>query len=129
MGFGAIIKLLSGNECGGNSNSDKGKMIKAVWVAMKKFFTLDKAKMPGTTKEYDISGSGYEKDDCAQADKGDFPKGAFGTFPIYLTPTYADSTGKTVGAKSGKCYATATPTKYIVYQADAYRRCAWANKK
>jgi len=97
---------------------------------MKKLFKLDKSKMPGSTKEFDVSGAGFEKDDCSQADKGDFPKGAFGTFPIYLTPTYKDFTGaKTIGAKSGKCYATSVPTKYIVYQKDAYRRCAWANKK
>lgn len=96
---------------------------------MKKFFELTKVKMPGSTKEFDVSGGTYEKDDCSQADKGDFPKGAFGTFPIYLTPTYTDASGKAIGAKSGKCFATSVPTKFIVYQQDAYRRCAWANKK
>lgn len=131
QGFGAIVKLVAGNECGGNSNSPKGRMIKSVWLAMKKLFKLEKATTPGSTKEADISGSGFEKDDCAQADKGPFPAGAFGTFPIYLTPMYKSEDGKKadVGKATGKCFATAVPSKYVVYQKDAYRRCAWDNKK
>lgn len=31
MGFGAIMKLVAGEDCGGKSNSDNGRMIKAVW--------------------------------------------------------------------------------------------------
>jgi len=129
-GFGAIVKLVAGDECGGNSNSPKGRMIRSVWQSLKTtFFKLSKSKMPGSTKEFDVSGGTFEKDDCAQADKGPFPKGSFGAFPIYLTPTYKDNAGTEQGKAKGKCFLTAVPTKFVVYQKDAYRRCAWENKK
>jgi len=69
-----------------------------------------------------------EKDDCEGADKGDFPKGLFGKFPIYLTSKYTGLDGKEVNIK-GKCFATPTPTEFVVYEADAYRKCAWKNKE
>jgi len=129
MGFGAITKLISGGDCGGNSRSPKAMMMKSVWQSMKKFFGLDKAKMPGSTKEFDVTGGTYEKDDCSQADAGAFPVGAFGTYPIYLIGPYMGADGKIANAKTNKCYATSMPTKFIVYQRDAYRRCAFENKK
>lgn len=95
---------------------------------MKKFFSLEKSKIPGSTKEFDISGTGYEKDDCSQADSGPFPKGAFGTFPVYLIGEYKNEKGAAANKQTGKCFATSMPTEFIVYQKDAYRRCAMKNK-
>lgn len=32
------------------------------------------------------------------------------------------------GAGTGRCYATQSATPYVLWERDAYRKCAWANK-
>lgn len=66
---------------------------------------------------------------CAAADQRELPAaGEWAELPVYLAPTYVDAAGVVQGQGTGRCYAQRAPTAWIVFERDAYRRCAWANK-
>lgn len=129
-GYGAIINLVDGkNLCGKYARYPKARQMVEVWVAMKKLFKLEAVTVTenGRSETFNTM-KADEKDDCEGSEAADFPKGLFGKFPIYFVKSYKDAAGKVVGAKSGKCFATPTPSEYVVYEKDAYRNCAFANK-
>jgi len=127
LGFGGVVALLTPNSCGGGANSAEGRAMRDIWKSMKTFFKLTEVQKTGDTKKYDLSGGAEEKDDCSQAEKKAFPKGAYGAMPIYLTPEFFNKAGDVQGAGNRVCYATQAPTKWILYKKDAYRLCALAN--
>lgn len=65
---------------------------------------------------------------CASGSEEGFPAGKWATYPLYLHATYIGKDGKQVGKGSGRCFAGVAPSAHAVWEKDAYRRCAWANK-